>query len=663
MSMSSRTVVSAEAGPTDDRSTALDHFRLGPLSFLVLSAWCGLASGLLELLAIVLRKQVFDNNHFYMMTRHFVWLVPLSNLVIFLVSGAVLWLLLGWGSCGRTALARRLLGTMTLLAPLWAAFPRIYGPAGLLVAVGLSWRLVPLLERRAAALRRLIRLSLPLFVGAVALLAACVWGSDWLKVLRQERMPLPASPAANVLLIVMDTVGADHLSLYGYSRPTSPTLDELAQKGVRFDNAWATSSWTLPSHASMFTGYWPHELSASWLTPLDAAKPTLAEYLGSRGYATAGFAANYTYCAVDSGLARGFAVYRDFIFPRLTALRVAALIHRIVDTLPFVKQFVEQQWDFDLFWPVAHNVWWLLKEDRKEAPDINREFLEWLARRRQPARPFFAFLNYYDAHGPYRLRQTAIHRCGEPPRDRRDTNLIQDWSVLSDQGPTDRQINLVRNAYDNCVADLDEQIGQLWDKLERRGVLEQTWVIIVGDHGESFGEQPGVFRHGTSLYRAQVHVPLLIIPPAGGPSPLVVTKSVSLRDLPATVVDVLGLTAGSPFPGESLARLWKGPIPAAPSVPEVSSQALSEVVPLDPANPDPSQLLEPRWPLAALTAGDWRYIRREGEIREELFHSRLDREEQHNLASDPASQPVLERMRRTLSQLTAGPLTPDRFKP
>jgi hypothetical protein len=233
--MSSQNVDSAEAGPTGGGSGALEHFRLGALPFLVLSAWCGLASGLLEVVTIVLRKQVFEINRLYWMSRHFVWLVPLSNLVIFLVSGAVLWLLFGWSGCRRTRLARRLLCTMTLLTPFWAAFPRIYGPAGILLSVGLSWRLVPLLERRAAAFRRLISLSLPLAVGAVAILAACVWGSDWLKVLRHERMPLPANPAANVLLIVLDTVGADHLGLSGFGLPTSPTLDELAQKGVRFE--------------------------------------------------------------------------------------------------------------------------------------------------------------------------------------------------------------------------------------------------------------------------------------------------------------------------------------------------------------------------------------------------------------------------------------------
>ena len=119
----------------------------------------------------------------------------------------------------------------------------------------------------------------------------------------------------------MDSVAAGHIGLYGYDRPTSATLAELAGRGIRFESARAASSWTLPSHATMFTGNWLHELSVGWVTPLDETHLTLAEFLGRRGYATAGFVANVGYCAADSGLERGFTRYQDFIFPGLTALR------------------------------------------------------------------------------------------------------------------------------------------------------------------------------------------------------------------------------------------------------------------------------------------------------------------------------------------------------
>ncbi len=660
--MMSQDSVFGEAGTADSPSQDLDADGLGPLSLLVLSAWCGLVAGLFEVATTVLRKQAVDPNHFYGMSRHFVWLIPLTNLLIFLLLGMVLSLLVVNRSRRGRWLAARLLGALTLLAPFWAAFPRIYSFAGLILVLGASTRLVPAVERRAAGCRRLVQLSFPVLAGLVAVLAATLWGIDRLKAWREETRPLPPPGSANVLLIVLDTVAADHLNLYGYNRPNSTTLSELAARGVRFDRVRATSSWTLPSHASMFTGRWPHEVSAGWLTPLDTTYPTLAEYLGERGYATAGWAANQTYCATDSGLARGFTVYQDYIFPALTACHMAILVKRPVDGFQGVEQFLEDRLDFDLFRHASQCLWRLFNNDRKEAEVINREFLNWLASRRQPERPFFAFLNYFDAHYPYQIPRLGIQRFCAELRNNRKLDL-DEWLQLSKRGHSEQQIAFSRDSYDDCVADLDEELGRLIDELERRAVLEGTWVIITSDHGESFGEHPGVLRHGGSLYQTELHVPLVIIPPAGSPSKLVVTEAVSLRDLAATVVDVLGLKNGSPFPGKSLARFWNGSSLPAPAEPATEDRPLSEVVPLDLLNPDPSQLLKPRWPLAALSDGDWTYIRHEGDLREELFHSHEDAGELHNLAADPAKQPTLQRMRRALSRLTAGPLTPERFNP
>src|SRR5262249_36729591 len=131
---------------------------------------------------------------------------------------------------------------------------------------------------------------------------------------------------------------------------------------------------------------------------------------------------------------------------------------------------------------------------------------------------------------------------------------------------------------------LDEQLGRLIDELDCRSLLERTWVIITADHGESFGEQPGVYWHGTSLYQAQLHVPLVVIPPAWGPSPQVVTETVSLRDLAATIVDVLGFGVGSPFPGEPLARFWGGSSSAPAVSPGTAFQAVNHHGPDDRAN-------------------------------------------------------------------------------
>jgi arylsulfatase A-like enzyme len=634
--------------------------RLGPLALLAVSAWCGLVSGLAEAGTIVVRKRLFDLNHFYQMSEHFIWLIPLTNLAIFLILGLILLPLQMSRSPRVHWLVPRLLGTLALLPVFWAAFPRIYSAAGFLLALGIATQLVTALERRANSFRLLVRLSLPIAAGLVATFALLPWGAGRLRESREASRSLPPPGAKNILLVVLDTVGTSHLNLYGYRRSTCPTIIDLARRAVRFDRVQASSSWTLPSHATMFTGRWPHEVSAGWLTPLDAVHPTLAEFLAARGYATAGFAANHAYCATDSGLSRGFTVYQDYTFPALTALNMAALVNRPVEGFDALERFLANQFDLNVLRPVSRRLRQLFNEDRTEAEVINREFLDWLFGRRQSQRPFFAFLNFYDAHFPYRLPASGIHRFGSRPRNNHELDMIDDWLELPLGGPSAQQLGFLEDCYDDCIADLDEQLGRLVDALKRRSVLERTWVIIVGDHGESFGEHSRVFLHGRTLYQAERHVPLLVIPPAGHLAQQVVSEVASLRDLPATIVDVLGLQQLSPFPGTSLARYWNGPQAvqgdrAAPAV------ALSEVVPLDPLNPDPEQLRKRPWPLAALSEGDWTYIRRDGETREELFRVSDDAREQHNLAAVPAVQPTLERMRKALERLTDGPLTPERF--
>ena len=167
-----------------------------------------------------------------------------------------------------------------------------------------------------------------------------------------------------------------------------------------------------------------------------------------------------------------------------------------------------------IFGPVVEALWWLFKMPIEGGGGVNREFLDWLSRARQPERPFFAFLNFYDAHYPYQLPATGIHRFGGEPTQRSRRDLIRRLAVHDgSRRPHVSRSRSARDAYDDCVADLDEQLGRLIDELDRRGVLEQTWVIITSDHGESFGEHAGVFWHGTSLYETELHVPLVIIPP------------------------------------------------------------------------------------------------------------------------------------------------------
>ena len=162
--------------------------------------------------------------------------------------------------------------------------------------------------------------------------------------------------------------------------------------------------------------------------------PDAGRVPGFRGYATAGFVANYSYCASGSGLERGFAAYEDYIFPRLTAFKAASLVDRSVDGIRGVERFLEDRLDIDILKTPVERLYRLVNADRKGAARVNREFLDWLTRRRQPERPFFAFLNYFDAHSPYELPAARVHRFGAQSVDPRDSDMIQDWWPMDKTG-------------------------------------------------------------------------------------------------------------------------------------------------------------------------------------------------------------------------------------
>src|SRR5262249_48453266 len=174
----------------------------------------------------------------------------------------------------------------------------------------------------------------------------------------------------------------------------------LASRGVRFDPAFATSSWTLPSHASLFTGRWPHELTADWTSPLDETYPTLAEYLGAIGYDTAGFVANLDYCSRETGLARGFAHYEDYpvdlveVFTRYIAMGRRLEVSMSACVLDALLETVS-----------GHSTGLVPREREhaKRGEAVDRSFLDWLSWQQGRRRPFFAFLNYNDAHTPYEV--------------------------------------------------------------------------------------------------------------------------------------------------------------------------------------------------------------------------------------------------------------------
>src|SRR5262249_26887639 len=138
----------------------------------------------------------------------------------------------------------------------------------------------------------------------------------------------------------------------------------------------------------------------------------------------------------------------------------------------------------------------LLATGRKDAKLVNREFLHWLSHRPEPRRPFFAFLNYFDAHSPYIPPEGTVFRFGLPPQtDAELLALNEFWTTVDKLRLTPHHRALVQDSYDNCVRYMDERLGELVDALQRSGVLDRTLVIVTADHGEELGEHT-LFEHG-----------------------------------------------------------------------------------------------------------------------------------------------------------------------
>jgi arylsulfatase A-like enzyme len=610
-----------------------------PLRIFLLALWFGLATGLVELGTLLVRNRFSGGVSLgiLQLNRHFLWMTPAADLVLFLATGIALGLAscLRPGPVGRWAPA--LLSFLTFLA-LLLTIPGLYPVAAVTLAAGAARLADRLLRPHGPRLRRLATASLPLLALLAVGLALRDLGGSPKAAHGSSAAPLPAdgtSTRPNVLLLVLDTVRAESLSLHGYHRDTSPNLKRIAARGVRFDQARSTAPWTFPSHASLFTGRWPHELKVGEDRPLDATYPTLAEVLGRRGYDTAGFVANTYFCNAWYGLGRGFDVYEDFYDEEMSVsltetLDCSALGRRLLKLSGF---------------PSGKD------RRRKDAARIGRDLLEWLDGR--PGRPFFAFLNFFDAHTPYVVPGGVEHPFGLRPRTPEEEATLREWDERPKQNLPEHDVALAHDAYDDCIAYLDRQLGLLFDELEARGVLENTLVIVTSDHGEELGEH-GLHGHGKSLYSQETRVPLVIVPPGGLEAGLAVAEPVSLRDVPATIAEAALPAGESPFPGRSLGRFWRGsPGDAATAADPVFSEvSLRQVVSRNPHRP-------PAWrgPMQSLVLDGKAYIRN-ADGRPELYDYRDDPTDSRDLAGSPELAPVLDRLRGVLESWKAGVGTP-----
>lgn len=601
-------------------------------AILLWSIWFGLLSALIELGLLFALKPLRDPAPgLFRMNRHVFWIIPLDNMVVFGGCGCLLALAAGFWPRLASRLAPRLLSFLAILTLLVSIRP-LFAWAGLILACALAPCLGCCLLKRSQGFHRLVRVSLPILAVVVLGLAGSSFHKNVMAAGSIGRgLPSATAGAPNVLLIVLDTVRADRLSVYGYGRDTTPNLKRLARDGVRFERARSTAPWTLPSHASMFTGRWPHQLSADLDGPLDATYPTIAEFLGSQGYDTAGFVANLTYTSAETGLSRGFAHYEDHRLLVDDLIRGSALGSRIVwETVAAVGHWTGH--------PVPNFT-------RKNAEEVNGQFLGWLSKR-PTDRPFFAFVNYYDAHNPYVPPLGFNRHFGVRRETAADNTTIERWFVLDKHNLTPRQVGLINDGYDDCIAYLDEHLGRLFDSLEQRGVLQNTLVIVTADHGEAFGDHE-LYGHASSLYDSEIHVPLLIMGPRGVPRGLSAPASATLRDLPATIADLLGHGSRSPFPGVSMARHWADPSTLANTP---AGTLFSEVE--KPAHSLPNQGRSPvfRGAMKLLVSNEKIYIRN-GDGVEELYDIANDPHQKQNLSDSKVFQEEMKKFRDSLQDL------------
>jgi arylsulfatase A-like enzyme len=256
---------------------------------------------------------------------------------------------------------------------------------------------------------------------------------------------------------------------------------------------------------------------------------------------------------------------------------------------------------------------------RIPAESVSRRFLSWLERR--PPRPYFAFLNFYDAHAPYSAPEPFWSRF-LPGEGRRAIPI----RAMRRGDPTETS---ARRAYAAAIAHLDSEIGRLLGSMLERGFLDNTLVVVTADHGEEFNEHAAL-GHGQTLHTQAIRVPLLLFWPGHLP-PTRVATPISLARLPATIMDLVGRPG--PFPGPSLVPLWRGG--AAPQVAAISTVTSAPV--------RNGRSTEARRSLASVQVGRFHYIQYPGDSVGRLYDHVTDPLEMRNLAWTRLADDVLDR--------------------
>lgn len=354
------------------------------------------------------------------------------------------------------------------------------------------------------------------FVAALLVVASCA--------------PAPKPP--NIVWVVWDTARADHLSLYGYEKPTTPFLDEWARDARVFEDCTSSSSWTVPSHASMFTGLLPAEHGADHSHEyLDENLTTIAELLRESGYQTFAWTANPHLS--EENFLQGFDVRKQPWDADQIARAQEILQHKLGAQAP--KQLAMRQTRDD-------SAPWVVKA----AGELGREtWLEWLAKR-DSDRPFFAFFNYMEAHRPLipprSLRERMLPAEYLEKSFTEEINWTETWGYCF--GLTDLEegkLEISKGLYDAALLELDGLFAELMRALDEQGLTEETIVVLTSDHGEHLGEHH-LLDHQYSLSQILIRVPLVVRFPRKFASGRDASPVMSL-DLFPTLLELAGVEA------------------------------------------------------------------------------------------------------------------------
>jgi len=372
-----------------------------------------------------------------------------------------------------------------------------------------------------------------------------------------------AADRYNVLLVSLDSVRQDFVGCYGHRPrrapdvPVTPEIDRLAALGVRMADAYASSSWTLPSHVSLLTGEPEvvHGVDTDQQS-LDASVPTLAELLKRHGYRTAGVFSG-PYLEPHWGFGRGFDRYRAAYGRKVAA--ASELADRLRARGPAPGSRVSAFRAYEKVKSLSHR--------DVNSSEVTAAALGELDGLRASGAPWFLFVHYFDAHydyvppPPYDVRFDPDYRGTITAEDFLANPRISIPNPATPDGfirrVSDRDLDHLIALYEGEIAWVDAHVGELVRRLDALDLARRTLVIVVSDHGDEFFEHGGLGHHRT-LYEEVVKVPLVLRLPGVLPAGAAVPGPVALSDVVPTLLEVLGIDAPPGLTSTSFLALVRG---------------------------------------------------------------------------------------------------------